>query len=80
MNETETKIKEIIKNVNHVEQEFDASTQLKDLKMDSLDIVQVIIAMEQEFDIEISDEDVQKFHTFGDVISYVESKEVKDGV
>ncbi len=42
-----------------------------DLNADSLDLVEVIMAMEQEFDIEISDEDAEKIRTVGDAVSYI---------
>ena len=42
-----------------------------DLGADSLDIVELIMAFEEEFDIEIPDEDVEKMKTFGDVIKYL---------
>jgi acyl carrier protein len=42
-----------------------------DLNADSLDLVEVIMAMEQEFDVEISDEDAEKIRTVGDAVSYI---------
>ena len=45
-----------------------------DLGADSLDTVELIIAFEEEFDIEIPDEDAQKIKTVKDVIEYIESK------
>ena len=45
-----------------------------DLGADSLDTVQLIMAFEEEFDIEIPDEDAQKIKTVKDVIEYIESK------
>jgi acyl carrier protein len=42
-----------------------------DLNADSLDLVEVIMAMEQEFDLEISDEDAEKIRTVGDAVSYI---------
>ncbi len=47
---------------------------MKDLKADSLAAVEIIMAMEEEFDIEIADEDAEKFDNIGDIIAYVESK------
>ena len=41
---------------------------------DSLDMVQVLVALEDEFGIEIPDEDAQKFKNFGDFVNYVETK------
>lgn len=45
-----------------------------DLKADSLDAVEVIMALEDEFSIEIPDEDASKFKNIGDIATYVESK------
>lgn len=43
-----------------------------DLNADSLDLVEVIMAMEQEFDLEIKDEDAEKIRTVGDAVSYID--------
>lgn len=47
---------------------------VEDLGADSLDSVELIMALEQEFDIKISDEDAEKTKTVGDVIAYLTSK------
>ena len=47
---------------------------MKDLEADSLDAVEIIMAIEDEFDIEISDEDAEKFQNVGDIVRYVEEK------
>ena len=47
---------------------------VNDLGADSLDTVELIMALEEEFDIEIPDEDAQKIKTVKDVIEYIESK------
>lgn len=44
-----------------------------DLGADSLDIVELVMELEDEFDLEISDEDAEKITTVGEVISYIES-------
>ena len=49
----------------------------EDLKADSLDLVELIMAMEEEFGAEVSDEDAQKIVSVGDAIRYVESREAK---
>lgn len=43
-----------------------------DLDADSLDLVEVIMAMEQEFDVEIKDEDAEKIRSVGDAVSYID--------
>ena len=47
---------------------------IDDLGADSLDIVELVMAMEEEFDIEIPDDDAEKIQTIEDVISYVKGK------
>ncbi len=47
---------------------------MKDLEADSLDAVEIIMAIEDEFDIEIPDEDAEKFQTVADLVGYVEAK------
>jgi len=46
----------------------------KDLGADSLDLIELILALEEEFDIEISENDVKKFSVVQDIINYVEEK------
>jgi acyl carrier protein len=46
---------------------------IEDLGADSLDIVELIMAMEEEFQTEIPDEEAEKIRTVGDAISYVQS-------
>ena len=46
-----------------------------DLGADSLDTVELIMALEEEFDIEIPDEDAQKIKTVKDVMEYIEAKQ-----
>lgn len=47
---------------------------IEDLGADSLDIVELIMALEEEYDIEIPDEDAEKIQTVKDVISYVQER------
>jgi acyl carrier protein len=47
---------------------------IDDLGADSLDIVELVMAMEEEFGIEIPDEDAEKLKTVGDVSSYLQAK------
>jgi acyl carrier protein len=50
----------------------------EDLEADSLDLVELIMAFEEEFGGEISDEDAQKITTVGEAVSYVEERQVED--
>ncbi len=45
-----------------------------DLGADSLDLVELIMAMEEEFDIEISDEEAEKLQTVQDAINYIKKR------
>lgn len=45
-----------------------------DLGADSLDVVELVMELEDEFDMEISDDDAEKIATVGDAVSYIESK------
>ncbi|MFZ2656913.1 MAG: acyl carrier protein [Victivallales bacterium] len=47
---------------------------IEDLGADSLDQVEVVMALEEEFDIEIPDEDAEKLATVGDAIKYIVEK------
>lgn len=51
------------------------SSFIDDLGADSLDIVELIMALEEEFDVEISDEDAEKIKTVGDVVEYLKNLE-----
>ena len=46
----------------------------EDLDADSLDAVEVIMALEDEFDIEIPDDEAETLKTIGDIVEYIESK------
>jgi len=46
---------------------------IDDLGADSLDIVELIMALEEEFDLEIPDEEAEKITTVGDVVEYIKS-------
>ena len=45
-----------------------------DLNADSLDLVELIMSMEEEFDVEIPDQDAEKIATVGDAVAYIEDK------
>ena len=46
-----------------------------DLGADSLDVVELVMELEDEFDMEISDEDAESMATVGDAVKYIESKQ-----
>jgi acyl carrier protein len=71
----EAKVKEIIceqLGVSENEVTPDASF-IEDLGADSLDIVELVMALEEEYDIEITDEEAEKIRTVRDVVTYIES-------
>ncbi|NLZ49834.1 MAG: acyl carrier protein [Clostridiales bacterium] len=49
------------------------SSFVDDLGADSLDLVELVMALEDEFDMEIPDEEVEKVTTVGDVVEYIKS-------
>ena len=67
------KIKEIM--AEQLEVDLDSITPdtsfINDLEADSLDIVEMIMAIEEEFDIEIPDEDAEKISTVGEAVNYI---------
>jgi acyl carrier protein len=50
------------------------SSFIDDLGADSLDIVELVMAMEEEFGVEIPEEDSEKLQTFGDAVAYLKEK------
>jgi acyl carrier protein len=55
------------------ESEVDMKTPFHHYGMDSLDAVEMLIAIDSEFDIEISDEDAEKFRCLADVLTHLET-------
>ncbi|MBR0424918.1 MAG: acyl carrier protein [Clostridia bacterium] len=50
------------------------SNLIEDLRADSLDIVELVMDMEQEFDVEIPDEELPKVKTVGDIVRYLQNR------
>jgi len=75
MDEVFEKIKEIVVDQLGVEEsEITMETTFEQLNADSLDIVELIMAFEEEFGIEISDEDAEKLTTVAAAVNYVKEK------
>lgn len=71
----ESKVKDIISNqleVSH-EQLGPNASFIDDLKADSLAVVELVLALEQEFKINIPEEDTEKIKTVGDAITYIKT-------
>ncbi|BEP29408.1 acyl carrier protein [Helicovermis profundi] len=71
------KVKEIIieqLGVDEGVEIIETTSLMGDLEADSLDAVEIIMALEDEFDIEIPDEDAEKFKNIGDISSYVQGR------
>ncbi len=68
------KIREIICNQLELEEDMVTldSVLLDDLGADSLDLVDLVMTFEDEFDMEISDEDLENIKTVGDVVRFIE--------
>lgn len=69
------KVKEIVAvQFNVEESELDLDTSFKDtLNADSLDLVGLVMAFEDEFGLEVEDEDVESIKTIGDAVEYIRS-------
>ena len=78
MNEEEIfeKVKKIVVEQLGVEEEHVKleATFVDDLSADSLDIVELIMGIEEEFELEIPDSDAEKIVTVGDVVDYIKDK------
>ncbi len=69
------KVKSIVANQLGVDEaDITVETTFDDLNADSLDVVELIMALEEEFDIEIPDEDSEKIKTIGDAAEYIKAK------
>jgi len=75
----ETIKKTVLRIVRKEDFDFTPTTTFKDLEADSLDIVQILVALEDNFDIEIPDEDLEGITNMGDMIAYVERKVAEKG-
>ncbi len=75
----EEKVKDIIVEQLSVtaEQVTPEAKFIEDLGADSLDVVELVMAFEEQFSVEVPDEDAEKLQTVGDVIKYIEDKQDK---
>lgn len=80
MSTVESRVKKVVVNQLNVKEDDlknDASF-VDDLGADSLDTVELVMALEEEFDTEIPDEEAEKIGTIQDAIDYIESNLVKE--
>ncbi len=71
----EAKVKKLIANqLEAAVDKLSMETTFEDIDADSLDIVELVMALEEEFDLEISDKEIENIKTVGDIIRYIESK------
>lgn len=76
LNGVEEQVRELVKSQLNVEEEFaDSASFMDDLDADSLDAVELIMSLEEEFDIEIPDDEVEGITTVQAAIDFVKSKQ-----
>ena len=78
MSDTYTELKGIVKDLLGVDEEKITSEARfrEELEADSLDLVELIMAFEDKFGTEISDEDAQKITTVGEAVAYIDAHKV----
>jgi acyl carrier protein len=71
----EDKIRQIVVKITRKRDiDFKPETSFKDLDADSLDKVQILVALEDAFDIEIADEDMKEIGNMGEFVAYIRRK------
>lgn len=72
------RVREIIASQLDVEEDSITmdSDILEDFGADSLDLVDLVMSFEDEFGVEVPDDEVEKFHTVGDVVKYLEENQL----
>lgn len=75
MKDVSAKVKEIICSQLEVapEKVVESASFIDDLKADSLAVVELVLALEEAFEMEIPDEDTEQIKTVGDAINYIKS-------
>ncbi|MBN1368125.1 MAG: acyl carrier protein [Dehalococcoidales bacterium] len=70
----ETIKKIVMKIVRKPDMEFTPTATFKDLKADSLDVVQILVAIEDTYEIEVNDEEMKNLSDMGSFVAYIEQK------
>ena len=79
MSVEETVKKIVTKVVRKPDVDFTPTSTFKDLNADSLDIVQILVALEDTYDMEIVDEELQGITNMGEFVAYIERKIAEKG-
>lgn len=75
----ETVKKIVTKIVRKPDTDFIPTATFKDFEADSLDVVQILVAVEDTFDIELDDEELQNITDMGGFVAYIERKVAEKG-
>ena len=70
----ETLKKIVTKIIRNPDLNFSPTATFKDMKADSLDVVQILVAIEDTYEIEIQDEDLKAVTNMGEFVKYIERK------
>jgi acyl carrier protein len=65
----------VIEQLGVDEDKVTLETSFEDLNADSLDIVELVMALEEEFEMDIPDEDAEKLKTIGDAVNYIKENQ-----
>ena len=81
MSDIEARVKKIVMEQLQVKEDqvTNSSSFIDDLSADSLDTVELVMALEEELEIDIPDEEAQKLTTVGAAVAYVEAKQAESG-
>jgi acyl carrier protein len=74
----EETVKQITAKILH-KSDFDPTKSFADLDADSLDIVQILVAVEDKYDIEVMDDELQSIQNLGEFVAYIERKIAEKG-
>jgi acyl carrier protein len=76
--DTFTKIVDIVASKLDIDKNIITNeSTFQDLGADSLDLLEIIMRLEEQFGIEVNDEDAEKMHTMHDVVSYIHERRTK---
>ena len=64
----------IVEEMDFDESQIDFDAKISDMDIDSIDLVDLIMAIEEEFEIELADEELDEIETLSDIVSLIESK------